>query len=256
MVKINRITRILKTIARSKDGFSNADIAKTLNIPKSTLSKLLASLVSCDYLTLYTRTKQYRLGPLLLYLGARYLENLDLIQIGQKFLQELTVITCEISALSVPTGLEVAMGARAMPPKGNMSQALLRLAEIGEHSPMYATAAGKAILAHRSDFEVDQYFHSVELVQITTNTITDTEQLRRQINDIRSGAIAYNFGELNEGTVAASAPIFDLYGRAVAALTVITPNFRFNNKKKECVEHAIREASAAFSKQLGFAKNG
>ena len=135
------------------------------------------------------------------------------------------------------------MAARAMPPSGNMSQALLRLAEIGEHSPMYATAAGKVILAHRSDSEVDQYLHSVKLVPITKNTITDPKKLLNEIKKIRAGEIAYNSGELNEGTIAASAPVFDLYGRILAALTVITPSFRFDDKKRNTlnVRYARRQ---------------
>jgi len=256
MSQVDRITRILKAVAHSKTGLTNAHLAKTQNIPKSTLSKLLASLVSCDYLTLDTTTKQYRLGPMLLYLGARYLENLDLIQIGQQFLQQLTLLTAEASALHIPTGLEVAMVARTRKPMENISRALLRLTEIGEHAPMYATAAGKAILAHRSGSEIDRYLDSVTLVPFTKNTITDTERFRHQINDIRSAGISYNYEELNEGTIAASAPVFDLYRRPVAALTVITPSFRFDDKKRECIEPALREASAAFSKQLGFGKNG
>jgi len=112
------------------------------------------------------------------------------------------------------------------------------------------------ILAHRSDAEVDQYLHSVKLVPITKHTITEPKKLLKEIEEIRAGAIAYNSRELNEDTIAASAPVFDLYGRVLAALTVITPDFRFDHQKKERVEHALRQASAGFSKQLGFGKNG
>ena len=90
MVKsVDRITRILRAIGEAKDGLTNSDLAKSLDVPKSTLSKLLTSLTSFEWLHLDAASKRYKLGPLLLFLGGRYIDHLELVQLGHHFLMQL-----------------------------------------------------------------------------------------------------------------------------------------------------------------------
>lgn len=248
MVKsVERVSQILRLTGNSTDGLSNAQIAKTLNIPKSTLSALLNSLVSHGYLSLDASSLRYRLGPFLLALAGRYIGSLDMVKIGQNFLKQLTLKTEESSGLEIPHGPDIMLVAKEDSP-----QPVLHLLEIGERAPIYATAAGKTILAYRSDFEIKKYLDSVALVPFTDNTITDPNRIWEEIAEIRSGSLAYNRGELNALSIAIAAPVFDLHGSLIAALVVIMPAFRSDDKKNKIIEDALREASVALSHELGF----
>jgi DNA-binding IclR family transcriptional regulator len=124
--------------------------------------------------------------------------------------------------------------------------------QLGDRAPIYATAAGKAILAHLSNDEIDQYISSVKLTAITKATITDAEVLWRQLYAIRSGALARSNEELHEGITALACPVFDLYGGVVASVVLPIPTIRFTPEKEENAEKILRGASIELSRQLGF----
>lgn len=254
---VDRVTRILRAVGESKNGLTNADLAKMLDLPKSTLSKILGSLTLCDWLIMDPSTKQYQLGPLNLFLGGRYLDNLDLVRIGRRFLRKLNEETDETAAMEIPNEWEVVMVARILAGHARIrnekfSGEVERLAELGQRAPMYATAAGKCIMAYRRDADIKQYMESVQFVPITPNTITETERLWGEITKVREEGLAYNYRELNPHTIAVAAPVFDLYKRAIASLAVIAPDFHFDDNKKQQIEEAVRKASAEFSKTLGY----
>jgi IclR family transcriptional regulator, KDG regulon repressor len=254
---VDRITRILRAIGETNEGLTNSDLSKSLDLPKSTLSKLLNSLASFDWLAFDTVTKRFKLGPLLLFLGGRYLEHLELVQIGQQFLKQLKEDTGETAAMEVPNGQEVVMVARVFADDTKIrderfSGEVQRLTELGQRAPFYATAAGKCVLAYHTDSEIKNYIQSINFVAITQDTITNPEQLLEELKNIRKTGLAYNFKELNSHTIAIASPVFDLYRRVIAALAVVTPDFRFDKKKRQEVQKAVRRASIGFSKLLGY----
>jgi IclR family acetate operon transcriptional repressor len=123
---------------------------------------------------------------------------------------------------------------------------------MGERAPIYATAGGKAILAHLSDDEIERYLSSVALTPITKSTITDPEVLWRELNAIRSGALARSNEELHEGITAMASPVFDLYGHVVASIVLPVLTIRFTPEKEKKAENVLRHASIELSRQLGF----
>jgi DNA-binding IclR family transcriptional regulator len=259
MVKsVDRITRILRIIEESGEGLTNADLAKALDLPKSTLSKLLASLTAHEWLVSDKGSKRYTLGPLLFFLGSRYIDHLEIVHTGQRFLNQLQAATSENASMEVPSGREVVAVARAESPDAKIRNEKLageiqRLSKLGQRAPLYATAAGKCILAHWADSDIEEYLRATEIVPFTRHTLSNADRLWREIRQIRGGALAYNRRELNSDTIAVAAPVLDLYNRPVAALAVITPHFRFDQKKQKVVEEALRKAAAEFSRLLGHA---
>lgn len=157
------------------------------------------------------------------------------------------ITTDEWAELGITRGSEVLIVR-----KGDCSRPLQRLIEIGGHVPMYATAVGKAILAHLPDNKMDQHLSPAELTPITQSTITVPEILRQDLKAICSGGLAYSREELNEGMIAMAAPVFDLYGAGVAPMVVPVPTVRFTVEKKSDIEQALYAQSAALSHKLGF----
>lgn len=251
MVKsADRAFQILRCISDANDGMNHKDLSGALRIPGSSLSALLSNLVDRGYLSFDPMSRRYTMGPEILYLAGRYLAGLDMVTLGQPILRSLVAATRESALLAVRKDdyIQIVM-------KENCTESIQRVIEVGERTPLYATAAGKAILAHLDEEEMENYLSSVTLKPLTQRTITDKELLVDQIKKIRSGAIAYCHRENDEHIIAMAAPVFDLHGRVVASITVPVPAVRFGKKKESIIAPALREAVKTFSHRLGFQGN-
>jgi len=252
MVKsATRVIQILEAVGASKNGISHADLSAALNIPKGSLSLLLADLVTHDFLSLRKEEeRRYVVGPQVLVLAGKYLTDLDIVQLGRPVVHEVMNTTDESSALAVRKGDEMLIVYGE-----NCSQPLKRTVEIGYRAPLYTTAGGKAILAQQSDEDIDRYLSSVTFTPITRATITDSKILLRELKAIRLEKIAYSREERYEGLITMAAPVFDLFGSVVAAIVVTFPTIRFNAKSEKLVKETLIGASEKLSRQLGFNPN-
>ena len=79
-------------------------------------------------------------------------------------------------------------------------------------------------------------------------------EILKELEAIRSGAIAYSHEENDEGLIAMAVPVFDLSGNVTASIVVPVPTLRFNAEKERTIERALREAGATLSYRLGFDK--
>ena len=245
----DRVIQILEAIGERKDGITHGELSKSLNIPKGSLSRLCANLVNREYLSFDVVSKLYTLGPQILALTRLFLANLDIARIGQPVLHELTMTIDEDTEIAVMKGTDVLIVC-----KESSTRPLRRVIAIGDRYPMYATSAGKAILAYLPKTEIDRYLSSVELRPITKRTITDAKALTRELKEIRSKALAYSREEVHEGVTGMAAPVFDLYDKVVASVVVTIPTFRLNRKRVKVIEGSLRDASESLSRKLGFGK--
>jgi DNA-binding IclR family transcriptional regulator len=169
------------------------------------------------------------------------------VRIGQPILRSIVTVTSESALLAVRKNDDIQILL-----KENSTESIQRVIEVGERTPMYATAAGKAILAHLDKEEMLDYINSVNLKPLTPKTITDKGHLMDELEKIRSGAIAYCDRESDEQIIAMAAPIFDLHCAVVASITVPVPFVRFGEEKEKTIAQALREAVQTFSHRLGF----
>lgn len=245
-----RALQILDILGPSEDGLTHAQITKTLGIPKSSVSPILRDLISHDFISFDQTTKQYTLGPKITSLAHNYLDGLDLIKIGGPVVKELARMTGESVALYIRSNTE-----SQLVYKQDSPQTVLRLLKVGARAPLYAIAAGKVLLAHMPQKEIEHYLSSSDRKPFTRHTITDPDKLRQQLDEIRAGAFGYNHEEFEEGVIGVAAPVYDGNGKVVAALSVVAPSFRVNRQRMEDTESVLHEKSADFSHRLGFERD-
>jgi DNA-binding IclR family transcriptional regulator len=245
-----RVFQILEIVGANKKGLRHGEIAQSLNIPKSSLSKLLTNLVAKDYLTIDTVSRAYAIGPQVLLLANSYLAGLDIVQIAQPIIWEAMIKTGESASLMIKSreeGLIVC--------KEESAHIVIARIRIGTRAPLYATAGGKAILAFLSAEEVDRYISLVELAPLTATTITNPDILRRELKTIRTRGVAYSNGEQFEDLVSIAAPVFGWDSRVVASVGMPFPRIRSNAENERKIENVLRESSAEISRKLGLSLN-
>lgn len=245
-----RAIQILEFIGSGEDGLTHAQIAKTLRIPKSSVSTILGDLVSMDVISFDISTKAYSLGPKIISIAHNYFEGLDLIEAGIPVVKSLARATGESVAIYIQSGKDTQLVY-----KQDSSQAILRMLKVGARAPMYAIAAGKLLLSYQPDREITRYISSTRLKALTNKTITDPLILRKVLEKIRREGIAYNDEEFEDGVLGVAAPVFDAFGKAVAALCVVGPVFRIEEEDKKYIVTALKEKAAEFSRKLGFGRD-
>lgn len=242
----DRAFEILEMVGANKNGLTHGKIAQVLNIPKSSLSKLLSSLMAKNYLLVDTKSRTYSIGPQVLFLANSYLARLDIVRIAQPIIREAMMKTRESASLMIRSGEEGLIVC-----KENSPHIVIARFTIGTRAPLYATAGGKCILAFLSTEEIEQYISSVELAPLTPNTITKPEKLKRELKAIRARGLAYCNGEQFEDLVSIAAPVFGWDGRVVASVGTPFPRIRSNAKNEKIIENVLRESSAKISRKLG-----
>jgi IclR family acetate operon transcriptional repressor len=247
----SRVIHILELLAPNKNGMQHKGIAEELEIPKGSLTKLLANLVESRYLSFDPGSKTYKLGPRVLALANSYLSGLDIVQAAQPIVRDLVAKTGESASLQILDGNSAMIVHRQY----GIQPMSFRLG-IGARIPLYASASGKAFLAFSPTGEIDAYLSSVELKPLTHATITDPSILLRELDSIRSRGVAYSHQERFEGLSALAAPVFGLDGRVSGSLTVMYLNIRTPAIDFPALEDALRNASDELSAFMGFQRTG
>ncbi len=202
---------VIRAFTRDRGALTLSDIAAITSMPAATARRCLLTLEELGYVTRSGR--QFLLRPKVLELGAAYLESMNIEVLTKTHLEELARNTGDSAALCVLDGTEIVYVARAS------IRTLLRLeAHVGSRFPAHATSTGRALLAGLGAERLQQYFDSATLEALTDKTVTDPARLRQIIEDCRRSGYSAVEDELAYGVVALAVPVFDQYGRVVAAL--------------------------------------
>ncbi|MFX0202731.1 MAG: IclR family transcriptional regulator [Candidatus Hodarchaeota archaeon] len=241
-----RVFKIIELVSLSENGLTNAEISRALSIPTGSLSFLLSDLVEYEYLLLDSSRKRYTLGPQILITAGRYIDRLDVVELGKPIIRELTLSIGESTGIAIKVHWEMVIVC-----KYDARELLIQPMQVGETLPMHSTACGKVFLAYLSEDKIEHYLSKAELKPLTDNTITDVHKLRRELTQIRSNGLAWSREENIENLFAVAAPVFDYNRYVVAAMMVAIPSVRFSKEKEALAEKYIREESSRLSYQLG-----
>lgn len=191
-----------------------SDVAKRTGLTRATARRLLLTLTTLGYAS--SDGRSFTLTPSVLDLGYAYLSSLNIQQIAQPFLEALNEEVRESSSISVLDGADVLYVAR-IPTSRIMTIAL----GIGTRLPAHCTSMGRVLLAELPADKVTELVGPT-IEAHTEFTITDPEELERELAEIRRQGWALVDQELEIGLRSIAAPLRDSAGRAIAAINLST----------------------------------
>ncbi|MBA2672748.1 IclR family transcriptional regulator [Ramlibacter sp.] len=236
----SRTLDLLECLAKSSQPMSHSDIAWRTSIPKSSLTQLLRTLQSRDYVESMGEGGPFRLGSAAHQLIAFGLDVQRLIACAQPAMQDLADATSQSCALNLLKGDLVERVHRIKGASG------LPLHD-GVRAPLYASSAGKLFLARLSSAELESYFERVELLPLARRSIRSLGELHRQISSARLEGIAYSQDEFTDGVVGLSAPVVDGGGQMLAAIGLAVPTAEFAARRAmltKALQSAAKSASS------------
>lgn len=234
----DRVLDLLELLASTGRAMTHAEISRRTGIPKSSLTALLHNLVGRGYIEQLQDSQQFQLGEGAYALARRGAHNRDLLRASEPWLQRLTRDTGESAGLSVLRNDMAERIASSQSPK-----AVLYSVHAGVMQPLYASSAGKVLLAWLPPAEREAYLQRVKLQPRTEQTIRSAAVLRRQLYQIREEGVAWSFSEFTAGIAGLAVPVLDVHGRALAAVGLAMPASRLEDARKQKLVKVLRHAA-------------
>ncbi|MGQ9629451.1 MAG: IclR family transcriptional regulator [bacterium] len=245
---LSRALDILELIEDKKRSLRAVEIQRSLNIPKSSLSRILRELIKRGYLRLNPETSKYELGYRLASLGGAFLENLDIRDSARSAMQDLLRNTRETVELAVLDGGDI-----LYVDKLESTESIRLIARVGSrYSTLHASAVGKVFLSYMSEEDLQSFLKNIGLPKITDKTITDVLALREDLKRIRDRGFGYDDQECRVGVRRIAAPIFDHQGLVRAAIGIAGPTFRITPEKMPELGRMVKEAATDVSRRIGY----
>jgi len=239
-----RTLKILNCFEQNKE-LQIAEISKRVGIGKSTAHHLLMTLKEMQFVKQDVGTKAYSLGIQVFKLGYAYFHQMDLVKAVRPFLQILSERTQETVHLAELLGDEV-----LYLDKIESLQSILMRSRIGTTKPAYCTGLGKALLAWQQDDVLQQIIDRIDLQCHTDKTIVDKNRLREELGQCRRRGYSIDDEEIEIGLFCVAAPVFDISGNVVAAVSISCPKYRTEGRLDELIS-LVTQAAHDISGQLG-----
>lgn len=247
---VEKAIKILLLFTNEKTSWGITEITQELKMQKSTVFRLVDTMASLGIMRKTNDDQKYRLGLKLFELGGVVFSDFKLKDIAHYYIHALSESCGETVHLGVLSENSV-MSIQAVDTKSSLKPAIL----IGKSSPLYCTGIGKAILAFVNKEVQMELVERIELIKHTENTITDRNNLFRELKHIYEQGYAIDNMENEIGVRCIAAPIYDHSGSVVASLSVSGPSIRITPDKDGNLAKLLLDTCTEISTNLGYKKD-
>jgi len=241
---LRRAVSILGLIHDSGRAQRVADVVASLGIPKSTAYELIR-VMAAEGLVAPTEDGRFALGRRLHELGTGYSVQVDLLREGTRIMRELRDETGETVQLSIMDGTLMQV---LLKEEGN--RAVRIISNAGSRVPVNWAAAGRLLVSDLDDASLIRLLADTARPSPTGCAETDPARLVAQVRRSRAQGHAVEIGETNEQAGCIAAPVLDVTGAVMAALSVVAPEQRLQTSDFALLLAAVLRRSAELSRAL------
>lgn len=221
-----------------------ADIARELGIPKASVNRLLSVLVDLKYLSF--EDKRYSLGSKFYFFANKYERYTLLKNVSRPYMEELSLKFKETFKMNILEDDKIRTIVKVE------SSDLIKI-PVSENAifPLHAGAASKLLICQLSNTKLDKLLEK-NLPKYTENTITDREELKKELIKINSKKISFDNMEHSEKIKAVAVPVLNKNNRIIAAMSCPCFPERWNNERMDKIAKAMERACAEIGKRLEY----
>jgi IclR family KDG regulon transcriptional repressor len=246
VVALRRGLAILDVYSGGQEELGVNEIARALDMHKSTVSRLCSTLEQAGYLARDEVTDKYRLGARIRQLIGASSRDVELRTAARDVLRQLVETAGETVTMVVRDGLDITTIEVMDGPS------LVRMqARVGARTQVHASAGAKAVLAWLPDDMLGPIIDAWPLARLTPNTITRKDELIRHLASLRERGYSIDNEEMEIGLRCVGAPVRDQTGGVIAAIAISAPRFRLNDEDFDRFGLMARQAADAISSRLG-----
>ncbi|MET9764330.1 IclR family transcriptional regulator [Streptomyces sp. NPDC006372] len=226
MKSVTRSLRILEAVAQHQP-VTVGELTKLFGLPKSTVQRTLVTLAEAGWLRANRRdTTRWEIGARVLAVRPAALQGSSLFAAAREPMIRLRDAVNETIHLSVPDALQCMV----VVDRVDCDHPVRTFHTIGDTSPLHATAAGRAVLAHLPKQDVEELI-ARGLERFSDTTPAEPDALRAELDRIRIEGYSVNQNQYRPGVCAVAAPVLDEEGTPLATVAISMPDSRYDTER-------------------------
>jgi IclR family KDG regulon transcriptional repressor len=251
MKSLTKALDILDLFLDNQGELALYQITKLSGLNKTTVSRIVSTLVRHGYLKQKEKRGKYSLGTIYLGFSGVVKSKLQLRSIVIPYLTKLSQQTHESVIIAYGDGTEEVFTEtfQDTSQRGNL---LTIVPPEGTRMPLHSTATGKILLAYMSDEELEEYFKNKNLRHFTPNTIVNINDMRNHLIIVRQEEVAFDDEEFSLGVRGVAARIRDSEGKIVGSFAVLAPSVRLTRAGMRELAPDVKSYADEISRALGF----
>lgn len=238
--------RLMKCFSEGESEIGVTSLAKRLGVAKSTVYRLVSTLVSEGMLEQNAETEKYRLGIALFGLGALVRQRLNVSTEARQFMFDLRDATNETVHLAILEQSDIMYVLNL-----ETNQSIRMRADLGSRKPAFCTAEGRAILAFQPKRVVEAILER-GCQPRTIKTDTDPDHIRAALERVRIDGYAREDEQCELGMRSIAAPIRDNRGHVIAAVGLAGPVQRLPDRILADFAPLVKNSASIISARLGY----
>ena len=220
-----RAMKILECFTPEEPELGITELSERTGMLKSSIHNVVTTFELLGYIEKDTKNAKYRLGSKILELSYVFSSFTDYRRTITPYLHEICRLTENNVFLAIFADYEIVYLEGV-----NTPGAVIRNANMtGRRDPPHCTALGKVLMANLSE-EKQHYIISHGLKEFTEHTITNSEELLKELKAIKKQGYAIDNMEHEYGIKCVAVPIYNIYNEVRFAVSVSGPSLRFTNK--------------------------
>jgi len=221
------------------------ELSNRLELNKSSVHRLLSTLVELGYVNKNPSNKLYRLSSKLFEVGSRSKGLLTLEEAATQVMEGLSEETQETINLAI-----LDKGEAVYIKKIESQQPLRMDLSVGTRLPPNCTSLGKALISHLPDKELKELFAGNTIQKMTSKSITDLRKLKAELASVRELGFAVDNEEFSPGIRCVSAPIWGPNHMVVGALSIAGPSLRFTEREIKKYARLVVQGAQEITRNL------
>ena len=223
---ISRAFAVIECLSEFPVGLGVTEIATRIQLNKSTVFRILNTLVDLGYIEKNAQNERYKLSLKFLQLSSMMINQTELKVVAYPHLKRLA--------------------------SEAFNHSIKMFSAIGVTVPLYCSGVGKCLLAWMTPEEQNAVLNELELIPRCKNTIQKREVLEDELRRTVENGYAVDDEENEDGVRCAAAPIRDYTGKVIAAISVSGDYTSTDSAEFSQAVSDVMHTAQQISKELGF----
>lgn len=237
----DRLFWVLETLADTGP-LSLTDLSHRLDLNKSTIHRLLTSLIYLGYVKQDTETGKYYLSLKILSLSNHLLEKMDILDTVRPILQQISSETGETVHFVQRDGTEAVYICK----EESTINSVRMVSKVGSRIPLYCSGVGKAMMADMPQETVRQIWNDSSIKKHTPHTITDYDTFLSCLDQVHKQGYALDNEEHELGVRCIAVSLSDYSGIYRYAMSITAPVSRMSDARIAELANVLLKMKADF----------